>query len=78
VTRSTKISSRSPGTGLAKVIDTVGLLWRAPRTVTEVHRLTGVTYGIVSRHFTVLEAEGLIVRDGERNTSAVYKWVDRS
>jgi len=77
MTRSLQVSAKSSGTGISKFADAVGLLWRAPRTVREVVKVTGAGVDTTARYFAVLEAEGLIVRDGTRDRSAVYRWVDR-
>jgi hypothetical protein len=78
MTRSTRVNAKSPGTWIGKFGDVVGLLWRTPRTVREVVKVTGAGVDTTARYFAVLEAEGLIVRDGSRDRSAVYRWVDRS
>jgi Fic family protein len=77
MTRSVRVNAKSTGASVGKFADVVGLLWRASRTVREVVKVTGVGIDTTARYFAVLEAEGLIVRDGSRDRSAVYRWVDR-
>jgi Fic family protein len=71
------INLRSSSTYLAKFTDVVGLLWRAPRTINELERLTGISFDTLSRYITLLKAEGLLVESTPRPRFKVYKWVDR-
>jgi Fic family protein len=78
VTRSLQVNAKSTGASVGKFADVVGLLWRVPRTVNELERLTGISFDTLSRYITLLKAEGLLVESTPRPRFVVYKWVDRS
>ena len=51
---------------VARVTDMLGLLTRAPRTIPELHTLTGISEPRLRAWLQALMAEGLVVDGGRR------------
>jgi len=64
----------STGINRAKIIDLLGLLVRAPRTVDELSELTGMDKGPVRRWLSLLSEERLVRRENISRSVRHYRY----
>lgn len=75
----------SNGKHIRHFTDVVGLLWRAPRTVSEIADLMEARFDTVARVVAALRDEGLVKPAGTRprpkgkggRAPQIYAWVER-
>jgi len=66
--------NRRTGTNRTKVIDMLGLLVRAPRTVTEISDITGMDRSALYPWLYLMMEEGLLRRENISRTKILYRY----